>query len=53
MAAQNDDSLAIFSRKALKPNAQINFFSGEKFFAEAAAFPKHHCLAKNERASHP
>ena len=45
---ENDDAFSMLSREALKANAEIDFLSGEQFFAEAAALAKRGGFAKNK-----
>ena len=48
MLTQNNDAFSMLSGKSLEPNAEIDFFRGEQFFAETANFTKRWCLAKYE-----
>ena len=48
MLTQDDNAFSMFSRQPFEPNAEIDFFTGEQFFAEAANFTKRSGFAKDE-----
>lgn len=53
MIAEDDDAFSVFSGEAFEADAEIDFFAGEKFIAEAATFTKGCGFAKDKRAGHP
>ena len=48
MSTQDDDAFSMFSREAFEPNAEVDLFASEQFFAEAANFTKRRGFAKDE-----
>lgn len=48
MLSKDDDAFSMFSREPLEPNTEIDLFTGEQFFAEAANFTKRRGFAKYE-----
>ena len=52
MLTQDDNAFAMFSCETFEANSEIDFFTSEEFFAEAANFTKGRGFAKYERSGH-
>jgi hypothetical protein len=52
MLTEDDNTLSMLSSEAFEANAEVDFFSGEEFFAEAANFTKRRGFTKYEWAGH-
>ena len=48
MLTQDDDAFVMLSSEAFESNTEIDFFTGEQFFAEAANFTKRRGFTKYE-----
>jgi hypothetical protein len=53
VSMKDDNALSAFPRDAFEPNAQIDLFACEQFFAKSADFTESRGLAENEGAGHP